>query len=81
MTKAAEQILEQALALDAAERADLVDQLITTLEPSTDRRYVSEWTEEIKCRIDEHESGETQAIPWEEARRRIFGDSSEDTNA
>ena len=73
MTKAAEQILEQALTLNPAERADLVDQLIVTLEPSSDPQYVAEWSEEIRHRIDEHDSGATKAIPWEEAQRRIFG--------
>jgi len=73
MTKVAEQLLEQALALAPADRAAIADELMTTLEPSTDPEYVRDWTREIQNRIDEHESGKVTAAPWEEARTRIFG--------
>jgi putative addiction module component (TIGR02574 family) len=79
MTKTAEQLLEQALALEPADRAAIVDELMDTLEPSTNAEYVSRWTQEIQSRIEDHESGKVKAASWDEARTRIFGNS--DPNA
>ena len=39
MTKSAEHILEEALALDATDRMELVDRLSETLEPNSDPEY------------------------------------------
>jgi putative addiction module component (TIGR02574 family) len=72
MTKSAKQVLEQAMALDLDDRAELVEQLSDTLEPSTDPEYVAAWEAELRRRIDAHESGESKGIPWEEARKQIF---------
>lgn len=68
MTKTAERILSEAMALDEDEREELAARLMGTLEPSTDPAYVAAWEAEIKKRIEELDSGEVQAIPWEQAR-------------
>ncbi len=78
MTKAAEHILKEALALDPDDLADLMDQLILS-GPRTDKEYTTAWSEEIKKRLEEHESGKVKAVPWEEAAERIFG--KKDKNA
>ncbi len=70
MTKAAENIFRQVLALNDEDRADLLDQL-SLLEPSSDPEYVAAWKAEIKSRIDEIDSGRCKMIPADEAMRMI----------
>jgi putative addiction module component (TIGR02574 family) len=36
-----------------------------------DKGVEAAWSEEIKRRIDEIDSGNAEPIPWEEARRQI----------
>jgi putative addiction module component (TIGR02574 family) len=71
MTKSAQEIFEQAKALDFDERADLVERLADTLEPSTDPEYVAAWETEIRLRIESHERGDSKPIPWREAIEQI----------
>lgn len=66
------------MALDFDDRADLVERLADTLEPSTDAEYVTAWEAELRQRIEEHERGESKGIPWEQARKQIFGADAED---
>jgi putative addiction module component (TIGR02574 family) len=72
MTKIAEQLLQQVLSLPPADRADLVDELLANLEPSSDPQYVADWDAEIGRRLHEHEAGVANVSPWEQARDRIF---------
>ena len=37
-----------------------------------------EWEAELKRRIDDARSGKVKGIPWEEARKMIFGDHDDD---
>ena len=71
MTKAAQSILERAMALDNADRTELAEMLAGTLEPSTDPEYVAAWEDEIRRRIAEVESGAEKPIPWREAMEQI----------
>jgi len=71
MTKRAEQILEQAKSLTVAERAELADQLLESIGPSSDPGYLAAWEAEIKQRIDDLDTGKTTAIPWEQVRDRL----------
>jgi putative addiction module component (TIGR02574 family) len=71
MTKSAQDIFEQAMALDLDDRADLIARLTDTLEPSTDPEYLAAWEAEIRERIAQVERGETRGIPWREAIEQI----------
>jgi len=71
MTKLAEQILEQAKALSDAERADLAEQLLDSVSPSSDPEYQAAWTAEIQKRLQDFDTGKTKGIPWEEVRERL----------
>ncbi len=71
MTKLAEQILEQAKALSDAERADLAEQLLDAIAPSTDPAYQAAWETEISRRIADYEQGKTKGMPWEQIRDRL----------
>jgi putative addiction module component (TIGR02574 family) len=71
MTKSAQEIFERAKTLDFDERADLVERLADTLEPSTDPQYLAAWEAEIRARIEAFERGESKGIPWREAIEQI----------
>jgi putative addiction module component (TIGR02574 family) len=71
MTKAAEQLLSNAMALDDSERAELAARLLETLDPSVDSDYARAWEAEIESRIRDLDQGTVNAIPWEQARQII----------
>jgi putative addiction module component (TIGR02574 family) len=68
------ELLAQALSLPEADRAELANQLLLSLEPDgpdTDRDAA--WAEEVERRRLAFDRGETTASPWREAIRRIEG--------
>lgn len=73
MTEEASAILKKALALPPEARAAIADTLLESLDDSPpDEDVEGAWTEEIKRRIDEIDSGKVQLIPFEEVRRRLL---------
>jgi putative addiction module component (TIGR02574 family) len=66
-------LLEDALKLPEPERADLAACLYASLEQEPTRLLDPSWEVEIKRRLEEIDSGKAKLIPWEEARKRIFG--------
>ena len=71
MTQTAEKLLDQAMSLNDAERAELAARLIETLDAASDSDYVTAWQAEIEQRLGQLDAGKAQPIPWEEARRQI----------
>jgi putative addiction module component (TIGR02574 family) len=71
MTKAAEQLLNAVMQLEPDDRAELVDRLEESLEPSQDPAYVAAWEAEIRERIASVERGAERPIPWREAMDQI----------
>jgi putative addiction module component (TIGR02574 family) len=66
-------ILKKALALPAEARAALAGSLIESLdEHLLDPGVEAAWSEEIKSRIEEVDSGKIQLIPYEGMRRRLM---------
>jgi len=63
VTGRASQILEDALTLPRAERAQLAEQLLTSLEPPSREEIDEFWVREAEARLDAYKRGETQAIP------------------
>lgn len=72
MTKKAEAILKDALALDDSERADIASRLLESIEPPADAGVERAWREEVRRRVAQVDAGEGHLIPWEEVREQLF---------
>ncbi len=66
-----EDLRSQVLALPRDERAQLVQELITSLDPSADEGVDAEWSREVVRRAREVADGTVQPVDWEVARERI----------
>jgi putative addiction module component (TIGR02574 family) len=64
-------LVAQAEALPPEEFELLVLQLQSRLDRFASPEIEAAWAEEIERRVQALERGETQAIPWEEARKRL----------
>ena len=53
-------------------RATLAGLLIESLEPPLEPDAEATWLQEAQRRWEEIERGETDTIPWEEVRARLF---------
>jgi putative addiction module component (TIGR02574 family) len=66
-------ILKKALALPPDDRAALAGSLLESLDGHPpDPGIEAAWSEEIRRRIEEVDSGKVQLIPYEEVRRRLM---------
>ena len=72
MTSRAQQLLREALALPADERADVAAELLASLDDTeTDIADVeAAWAAEIEKRARRVLAGESPGIPWDDVRRR-----------
>ncbi|MGO9597587.1 MAG: addiction module protein [Isosphaeraceae bacterium] len=70
MSTATKQILEQALVLSAAERADLVESLLASLD-RPDARIDELWAKEAEDRLNVFEAGQMKAYPADEVFREL----------
>ena len=68
------EITAAALALSEEEREALVARLVESLDGPPDADVERAWADEIARRLEDVRSGKEKGIPWEEARKRIFGD-------
>ncbi len=66
MTKATSKVLEEALKLDADDRAELASELIASLEPADDGDVEAAWETEIRVRVAQARSGVDPGRPWED---------------
>ena len=64
-----EQLAEEALALPASARAQLVDRLVESLDLVEDASFRRLWTDEALRRRDEVRSGRVQTVPGAEVIR------------
>ena len=71
MPREAEQLLHEALALPARERAALADSLLESLDSEVDAGVESAWREEIERRIVSIDEGTAKLVPWEEIHARL----------
>lgn len=74
VTKVATRLLEQALKLDPAGRAELAAELIASLDSGADDGVEAAWATEIAERAARARSGEDPGEPWSEVRGRIERD-------
>ena len=73
MSRAAAELLTEALRLPTQERAALIEGLLESLDERPDERAEEAWEAEIKRRLEESDSGTAQPIPWDEAQHRLRG--------
>lgn len=71
MSRPAEKLLEEALALPADARAMLADRLAESLDPLSDADVREAWTDEALRRRDEVRSGKVKTFSAEDSRTRI----------
>jgi putative addiction module component (TIGR02574 family) len=71
MTSDARRLLDDALRLPSADRAELAGLLIDSLEESSDEGVQQAWSNEIAKRLAELDNGSVKPIPWSEVRRRM----------
>ena len=72
MTPPVSEVLEKALALSTQDRGLIIDRLIESLdnEPAEEGAEAA-WSDEIKRRVEDIESGRVEMIPGEEVQRRL----------
>jgi putative addiction module component (TIGR02574 family) len=60
-------LIEEAMSLPPAERAEMAERLRGSLDPAYFDQIDAWWRKEVEARIDEFERGEMEAIPAEQA--------------
>lgn len=68
----ARELFEEAMRLDPKERATLMRLLVDSLDAESEEGAEEAWRAEIERRIWELDSGQVQAVPWEELRARLY---------
>lgn len=72
-----EHLLNEAMKLSGAQRAELAQRLLETVTEADvhaiDPEIDAAWREEVRRRSERLRSGEAKTTPWEVARREIFG--------
>lgn len=74
VTKGAAKLLEDALKLDPAGRAELAAELIASLDSGADEGVEAPWATEIEAQADRARSGADPGEPWPEVRESIERD-------
>jgi len=73
MARTGRELFDEAMRLDAGERATLLRLLIEALDAETEEGVEDTWRVEIERRMAELDSGSVETIPWEEVRDRLYG--------
>jgi len=71
VSKVGEKLLEDALKLGLPERAELVAELLASLDGAPDEDAEAAWAAEIERRAARARSGDDPGRPWPEVRNRI----------
>jgi putative addiction module component (TIGR02574 family) len=71
MTRAADEVLKDALELPVEARAALVDSILDSLDTAVDPDAEKLWLAEILRRAREIDEGSVQLVPWSELRSRV----------
>lgn len=71
MGEKAQKLLSEALALSGAERAELVSELLETLD--TLEGVEAAWTTELRRRLAEIRAGRAEVLDWRDARAELQG--------
>ena len=71
MAKHGKQVLAEALKLPPVERAELVENLLTSFEFQSREKIDALWAQEVEDRIDAFDRGEMAAIPAKDVFEEI----------
>jgi putative addiction module component (TIGR02574 family) len=71
MGEKAQKLLSEALTLSGAERAELVSELLQTLD--TVEGVEAAWTTELRRRLAEIRAGRAEVLDWRDARAELQG--------
>jgi putative addiction module component (TIGR02574 family) len=71
MTRAVEELYEQASHLPAEDRAELAGKLLESIEHPPDEGVEEAWAAEIERRMAEYRAGRVKTIPWSEVRAHL----------
>lgn len=71
MLEKSTQILKQVLSLPAEERAEMAEQILSSLETSPHKKIDALWAQEAESRLDAFDRGEIPTISAEEVFNRI----------
>lgn len=66
-----DQILDDALALEPADRSAVAVALLDSVDGEDTGAVAKAWAEEIRKRKDRLASGESMAVPWADAKARL----------
>lgn len=64
-------LLQSALALPEADRAELAASLIRSLDTQADEDADAVWAAEIQRRVESIDNGEVKLIPWDDVMREM----------
>lgn len=67
MSRTADELLDEARALSAEDRARLAEELLRTIESPAQAEIDAVWAREAEDRLERFKSGQTSAIPVEQA--------------
>ncbi len=73
MKSGTKKLLEEALKLPDQARAALAGSLLESFDKTVDPDAEYAWSEEIRRRLREIDSGKVKTVSWSEARRKILG--------
>ena len=68
MSTSLESLLQVALSLPEADRAELVDTLIESLDPEEEANVEAAWAAEVERRSRELDAGTAKTMPWSEVK-------------
>lgn len=71
MTRAVEELYEQASQLPTEDRAELAGRLLESIEDAPDEGVEEAWAEEIERRMAAYRAGTMKTIPWSEVRAHL----------
>lgn len=71
MSARRDDIFREALALDEADRADLIGALIRSLDAVSEQGVEEAWRTEVERRANQLQSGSVKSIPWDLVRERL----------
>jgi len=71
MSSRGTQVLKEALSLPPAERAEIAERLLSSLDPPSQERIDALWRKEAEDRLDAFDRGEIKAIPAKEVFEKV----------
>lgn len=71
MTKTAQLVMDEALALPPVDRASIIERLISSFDPKSRAMIDRAWAKEVESRIDAHNAGLMSSRPIESLIRQV----------